>query len=239
MNKNSQSETDIKIRFNLLCRQFANNPRYSSLNEDQTIPEDENISYEMAVNTKRYEASFYQNPATDSLSMVRKAKFIEEKKPNGFYINPIKKKIGNELSVNEWLEIIEKMDEFSKRTGIENSLTPQIQRAINGEIPSLCMLNGACNKFINMNVDGEIFKTCVFQSQSNYLGNIDEDNIKNKIIEYIDHIQIPSLDSFYNRLSKDDRFIYMQGDGCSNFRGSNNNSVYVNGIIEYIKNIIQ
>ena len=119
-------------------------------------------------------------------------KFIEEKKPNGFYINPIKKKIGNELSVNEWLEIIEKMDEFSKRTGIENSLTPQIQRAINGEIPSLCMLNGACNKFINMNVDGEIFKTCVFQSQSNYLGNIDEDNIKNKIIEYI---QIPSLDS--------------------------------------------
>ena len=97
----------------------------------------------------------------------------------------------------------------------------------------------ACNKFINMNVDGEIFKTCVFQSQSNYLGNIDEDNIKNKIIEYIDHIQIPSLDSFYNRLSKDDRFIYMQGDGCSNFRGSNNNSVYVNGIIEYIKNIIQ
>ena len=166
-------------------------------------------------------------------------KFIEEKKPNGFYINPIKKKIGNELSVNEWLEIIEKMDEFSKRTGIENSLTPQIQRAINGEIPSLCMLNGACNKFINMNVDGEIFKTCVFQSQSNYLGNIDEDNIKNKIIEYIDHIQIPSLDSFYNRLSKDDRFIYMQGDGCSNFRGSNNNSVYVNGIIEYIKNIIQ
>ncbi len=77
--KNSQSETDIKIRFNLLCRQFANNPRYSSLNEDQTIPEDENISYEMAVNTKRYEASFYQNPATDSLSMVRKAKFIEEK----------------------------------------------------------------------------------------------------------------------------------------------------------------
>ena len=44
---------------------------------------------------------------------------------------------------------------------------------------------------------------------------------------------------FYNRLSKDDRFIYMQGDGCSNFRGSNNNSVYVNGIIEYIKNIIQ
>ena len=139
-------------------------------------------------------------------------KFIEEKKPNGFYINPIKKKIGNELSVNEWLEIIEKMDEFSKRTGIENSLTPQIQRAINGEIPSLCMLNGACNKFINMNVDGEIFKTCVFQSQSNYLGNIDEDNIKNKIIEYIDHIQIPSLDSFYNRLSKDDRFIYMQGE---------------------------
>ena len=79
MDKNSKNEADIRIRFNNLCRQFENNPRYSSFSEDQTIPEDEDISYEMTVNNKRYEASFYQNPQTDSLSSVRNAQSIAEK----------------------------------------------------------------------------------------------------------------------------------------------------------------
>lgn len=52
-------ETDIKIRFNKLCQQFKNNSKYTSL-DDYTIPEDEDISYEMSVNSKRYEAIFYQ-----------------------------------------------------------------------------------------------------------------------------------------------------------------------------------
>lgn len=55
------NEADIKIRFNNLCRQFANNPKYISL-DDQTIFEDEDIGYEMLVNKKRYEAVFYQKP---------------------------------------------------------------------------------------------------------------------------------------------------------------------------------
>lgn len=79
IDKNSKNETDIRIRFNLLCRQFKDNPRYTSLSEDQTIPEDENISHKITINKKRYEASFYQNPQTDSLSLVRKAQFITEK----------------------------------------------------------------------------------------------------------------------------------------------------------------
>lgn len=56
------SETDIKIRFNTLCRQFESNPKYGSLsvNEVQTITEDEDISYEINVHSKRYEAVFYQ-----------------------------------------------------------------------------------------------------------------------------------------------------------------------------------
>lgn len=57
----ASSETDIKIRFNTLCRQFEGNKKYLSLSE-QTIPEDEDISYEMTVNKKRYEAGFYQVP---------------------------------------------------------------------------------------------------------------------------------------------------------------------------------
>ena len=77
--KNTCGETDIRIRFNLLCQQFENNPRYTSLSEDQTIPEDEDIAYEMAIHNKRYEASFYQNPLTDSLSLARRAQFITKK----------------------------------------------------------------------------------------------------------------------------------------------------------------
>ena len=63
-------ERDIQIRFNRLCRQFENNSRYTSYRDGQTIPEDENISYEMLVHKKRYEAVFYQAPVEpDSLAV--------------------------------------------------------------------------------------------------------------------------------------------------------------------------
>ena len=55
------SETDIKIRFNKLCHQFENNSKYDSACEDQSISEAEDISYEINVNSKRYQASFYQH----------------------------------------------------------------------------------------------------------------------------------------------------------------------------------
>ncbi len=71
-----RDETDIKIRFNKLCQQFKNNSKYISL-DDYTIPEDEDISYEMRVNSKRYEAIFYQNPViTDSLAIANDIKEI-------------------------------------------------------------------------------------------------------------------------------------------------------------------
>ena len=59
VDKNQIDETNIKIRFNNLCNQFANNPKYIS-SEDFTIPESEDISYEMSVNNKRYEAVYCQ-----------------------------------------------------------------------------------------------------------------------------------------------------------------------------------
>ena len=60
--KNTFSETDIKIRYNNLCRQFKKNEKYvpADFKLDQTIPDDEDISYEMSVNNKRYQAAFYQ-----------------------------------------------------------------------------------------------------------------------------------------------------------------------------------
>ena len=60
--KNTCGETDIKIRFNNLCRQFSKNEKYvaANFNLDQTISDKEDISYEMSVHNKRYEASYYQ-----------------------------------------------------------------------------------------------------------------------------------------------------------------------------------
>lgn len=70
---NTQGETDIKIRFNILCRQFTNNSKYFAFAKDQTIPEDEKIGYNMLVNNKRYEAAFYQNLSEDvDSAFVRK-----------------------------------------------------------------------------------------------------------------------------------------------------------------------
>lgn len=63
------NETAIRIRFNHLCQQFTNNSKYTSLQDDYTIPEDEKISHEILVHNKRYEAVFYQNPIVDSATM--------------------------------------------------------------------------------------------------------------------------------------------------------------------------
>ena len=63
--QNTCGETDIKIRFNRLCRQFENNPKYiprTKPNKEQTIPDDEHLSYEMAVNNKGYAAFYSQVP---------------------------------------------------------------------------------------------------------------------------------------------------------------------------------
>lgn len=67
-----QDETGIKIRFNKLIQQFQKNEKYilASLS-DPTLSDSEDISYEMLVNKKRYEAIFYQLPAhTDTLELL-------------------------------------------------------------------------------------------------------------------------------------------------------------------------
>ena len=61
---NHIDETNIKIRFNKLCKQFENNTNYTTQPYGQSIPDDEDINYNMLVNNKRYEAVFYQKPDT-------------------------------------------------------------------------------------------------------------------------------------------------------------------------------
>lgn len=71
------NETDLRIAFNTLCRQFQNNPKYLSFQDYTcTIPDTEDISYEISVHNKRYEAAFFQIPAyaVDSTALETKIK---------------------------------------------------------------------------------------------------------------------------------------------------------------------
>ena len=67
--ENLLNETDIKIRFNTLCQQFKNNGKYLSL-EDYTISDNEDISYQMNIKNKRYEAIYYQLPEGETLNKI-------------------------------------------------------------------------------------------------------------------------------------------------------------------------
>ena len=60
VDKNSRDETQIKIRFNTLVRQFEGNGKYVPYFDEQTIADDEDISYQMTVNKKQYQAGFVQ-----------------------------------------------------------------------------------------------------------------------------------------------------------------------------------
>lgn len=61
VDKASSNETDIRIRFNNLYRQFLKNGKYvCPEGEDCFIPESTDIRFEMAIKHKRFEIEFYQ-----------------------------------------------------------------------------------------------------------------------------------------------------------------------------------
>lgn len=81
---NETDETNIKIKFNNLIKQFTDNQRY--LKEADTtiakfiIPKDEDISYEILTKEKRYEAIFYQKTLKyDSLLKEKELLLAKEK----------------------------------------------------------------------------------------------------------------------------------------------------------------
>lgn len=66
-------ERSIQIRFNTLCSQFSNNPKYVSLIDNELISEDEDIAHEIIIKNKRYDAIFFQKP----IQMLDTAAFEE------------------------------------------------------------------------------------------------------------------------------------------------------------------
>lgn len=74
--KNTVDEAQIKIRFNNLVSQFENNKRYIPYDKF-TLSDEEDISYEMTVHNKSYEALFYQVPnmeKADTLALQEKVR---------------------------------------------------------------------------------------------------------------------------------------------------------------------
>lgn len=84
VDQNNVDEGQIKIRFNNLCEQFTNNQKYFGLG-DQRITEDDDISYEMNVHNKQYEAAFYQKGNDDNISK-RSVWFTISKSYGRYYI---------------------------------------------------------------------------------------------------------------------------------------------------------
>ena len=74
----ASSEGDIKIRFNDLCQQFYNNQKYMSASlSNYFLTDEEDISYEMLINNKRYQAAFYQLPeVVDSIAISEEVRAV-------------------------------------------------------------------------------------------------------------------------------------------------------------------
>ncbi len=81
------NEADIKIRFNNLCRQFEKNQRYTASSFFQEISDDEDISYQMGVKNKRFEASFYQTPKDEEVDYNKIVWFMINEHYGRYYIN--------------------------------------------------------------------------------------------------------------------------------------------------------
>ena len=85
--KDSRDETQIKMRFNTLVRQFENNDKYVPyFDGEQTIADDEDISYQITVNKKQYQALFAQKGEDGTVDEKRMVWFTIVERSDGYYI---------------------------------------------------------------------------------------------------------------------------------------------------------
>ena len=84
--KNTRDETQIKIRFNTLVRQFEGNGKYVPYFDEQTIADEEDISAQMTMNKKQYQAAFLQKGEDGTVDEKRVVWFTIGQYPDGYYI---------------------------------------------------------------------------------------------------------------------------------------------------------
>lgn len=84
--EDTRDETQIRIRFNNLVRQFEGNGKYVPYDDEQTIADDEDISYEMTVKNKQYQAGFAQKGEDGTVDTKRWVWFTISHSSRGYYI---------------------------------------------------------------------------------------------------------------------------------------------------------
>jgi hypothetical protein len=131
VDKQSTNETNIKIRFNNLIQQFSENSRYLSTSDSMIakiiIPEDEDISYKMMAENKRYEATFYQKTLTlDSLNNEKEIQMAKEpneynyEKVNELILEVVEEKFKS-LEKTVWFMIAEEYGKYQIYMFYENA----------------------------------------------------------------------------------------------------------------------
>ena len=107
------TESNAKNHFNNLISQFRKNDKYIELVSNKFIPGDEDISYEMTVNNKSYEATFSLKPnlSDEDLEAMRtKAAGCEtEEEQYAVILNELSKMITGEV----WFKILENNGDYN------------------------------------------------------------------------------------------------------------------------------
>lgn len=114
---NTQNEANIKIRFNKLVSQFENNKRYCSLDNKYTLSDEENISYEMTVHNKNYDALFYQYPDIEKIDTLA----LQEK-----YRNQLLSK----YTLEELSKPTEEMKKELERMAVRNTMEMLLKKPV-------------------------------------------------------------------------------------------------------------
>ena len=114
---NTQNEANIKIRFNKLVSQFENNKRYCSLDNKYTLSDEENISYEMTVHKKNYDALFYQYPDIEKIDTLA----LQEK-----YRNQLLSK----YTLEELSKPTEEMKKELERMAVRNTMETLLKKPV-------------------------------------------------------------------------------------------------------------
>ncbi|MGM9806016.1 MAG: hypothetical protein ACI3Z7_06240 [Candidatus Aphodosoma sp.] len=121
---NRVGERSIQIRFNRLIEQFSNNAKYISLDEP-IIPDDEDISYEMSVHDKRYQATFYQRPEIlDSTAIINDVRNLLLQKYSEQELDNLPTNAISEIMAQYTIDLIKKksvwfmISEFGSKYGI-------------------------------------------------------------------------------------------------------------------------
>lgn len=104
------TETNIKIRYNTLCRQFEKNSKYipQDFEGKYEISDDVDLSYEIMVNKKRYEAAYYQVTEKD-MDSISAREFATERIMNRYSQEELEKmseEDAQKLIINTSLEYL-------------------------------------------------------------------------------------------------------------------------------------